>query len=487
MRTLVRYGIVTVLGGLFLGFYLPLAVPVHLFVLGSFIFGVSAFFVPSRQLLVLFLGIAVLLGALSRGAVAQAEFTERLHHIRTVVGKVNVIGTAASDGMLHGSGVQFTLLSKSVAGERLLIKAPFGTKVAAGDNVSGSGAFTAVKTNGSFEYDAYLAHQGISGVVRMRQVRVNKPNGFSVPFIFSQARAAIVRAIGGSVPSPESELVNGMVIGAQGVSDPELLQAMNTTGTRHIVAVSGFNIALVGAFMLRILFLMGSSRRLATILASIIIAAYIMITGFSPSAVRAGIMGIVALVALQAGTGIASLQSLGVAATAMIFQNSNLFQDVSFQLSFGAVLGIILLEPILSTYVPRRLPNILREVIVLSLAVQLMVAPIGLFHFGNIALTSVIFNTIIVPFVPLVTIGGLVGAAVNFVSPLIAHVIFIPVWLFAHGMIGIILFGSRLPGNIALAPGSWAAVGIAYAFLAVVVVRWRKRQLKLRTARHAYA
>lgn len=473
--------------GLAIGFYSPLALSSNLLFIAGALVAAGAFFVPDKRFGITLMIMGLLLLGLGRGAAGSRELSHNIIQLRAspVGSAANISGYALDDTTARGRGGKFTLMAPAL-GQRVLVQTTSNVMVNAGDEVAVQGKVAQVDTNDQFDYERYLARQGVSQVVSARSVGAHRPAQASLRSALAGARQALGASLRAALPMPESDLVSGMVIGSQGNADQALLKDMNRTGTRHIVAVSGFNIALIGAVALELLFLFGASRRWATLLAIIVVVGYVALTGASASAVRAGIMGGIALFSLSRGIGTQSLHVLGVAASAMLMVTPSLFEDISFQLSFGAVLGIILLTPMFSQFLPRVLPAFLREVMVVSLGVQLMVAPLGAFHFGTLALFSLVYNALIVPLVPLVTIGGLAVGLVGLVSQPAAMILGIPISLVTSVMTYIIITGAGLPGTITLMSGSVSFLIVPYVIIGAIIYFWTKHTHALRTVRHQY-
>jgi ComEC/Rec2-related protein len=136
-------------------------------------------------------------------------------------------------------------------------------------------------------------------------------------------------------------LLNGIVFGIKTQLAPELKNALIRTGTLHIVALSGMNITiianLVASTLLRVF-----SRRVTSLLTILIIMGFVQFVGMSPSVIRAALMGILALLSTVFGRQKGALWLLIFAGILMLLYNLSYLTDLSFQLSFGATLGIII-------------------------------------------------------------------------------------------------------------------------------------------------
>ena len=195
------------------------------------------------------------------------------------------------------------------------------------------------------------------------------------------------------LPEPEASLLAGIALGSKRGLPQEFWQALQTTGTLHIVVASGFNVTVVmGATIFLFAGLM--KRTLAIILGIAAVMIYSLMAGLEPAIVRAAIMGSLAYFGQMLGKPSDGLRLLFLAAGAMLWFNPLFIFDIGFQLSFMATLGLILVCPRLPGWLPRGMKE--------SLAAQIMVWPILLINFGQMSLIGIVVNSLIVPLVPYV-------------------------------------------------------------------------------------
>lgn len=214
------------------------------------------------------------------------------------------------------------------------------------------------------------------------------------------------------LPEPHATLAGGIVLGTKNSLDSGFLDALQKTGTLHIIVASGTNIALVGGTLLGVLApLLGRKKAIAIVLVSIWI--YVVISGIQPPLVRAAIMGSIAFWAQVLGRESQALRALVISGLFMLLVYPLWLFDLGFQLSFMATLGIILLGSRLSsaleTWVFSKIPKFfenLKSDLSTSLAAQLAVSPILFFSFGEVSLISPIVNLFILWTVPVIMALG---------------------------------------------------------------------------------
>ncbi len=153
--------------------------------------------------------------------------------------------------------------------------------------------------------------------------------------------ATFVAVINQLLPEPHAGLLSGLLFGTKATLTKDLYQQLITTGTLHIVALSGMNITIL-ASLVSLTLLRVVSRRIASLLTLLLIVGFVWFVGFSPSVIRAAIMGTISLLAVIFGRQSWSILSWILAVGIMLLLNPLWIGDLSFQLSAMATLGIIL-------------------------------------------------------------------------------------------------------------------------------------------------
>lgn len=278
-----------------------------------------------------------------------------------------------------------------------------------------------IKIEGEANEDGFVSFPKIE--------KIDKISNFQT-FLFS-IRSKIDEKINKFLPEPQSSLLSGVLLGVDRGLPDDFEDDLRTTGTIHVVVVSGYNIMVVGGFFL---LLAGRiKRKYAIILSIIAIIFYTLLTGAQPPTVRAAIMGTLAFSATLFGRQNLPFYSLMLAAFIMIMINPFVLTDIGFQLSFMATTGIILFKDSLQRFLVR-IPSPFSEDLTTTIAAQLLVVPIIFFHFGQISVISVFVNTLVLWTVPLATILGF-GIAIFglFLEPfgqIIAWIAWVPLSIF---------------------------------------------------------
>jgi competence protein ComEC len=240
-------------------------------------------------------------------------------------------------------------------------------------------------------------------------------------------RADLARPLELLVPEPESGILLGIVLGERAGISPDLAHAFAVSGTTHLLAISGFNMTLVGTAVA--LALRGRARPTTHAVATVAaIVAYSVLVGLGPSVMRAALMASVASVGLASGRRAATANALCVAVTAMLFADPAAIVDLGFLLSATATAGLVLWQAPLSERFAG-LPGALREGLATTLAASAPTLPIVAAAFGRVSLVSPFANLVAVPLFPPLMITGAAASVLGALSVDLAR----PIALLAYG------------------------------------------------------
>lgn len=353
-----------------------------------------------------------------------------------------------------------------------------------GDRVRLGGRLRTPFETEDFSYLDYLAHRGIHSTfdcgyqfnercARLLQSGAGNPLRRAI----YDLRQRLTEVLFEIFPDPEASLLAGILLGVEGYIPADVRQAFNDTGTAHIIAISGFNFAIIaGLFAAFFSRLLGRWRGMMA--AFLGIALYAVLAGASAGVVRAAIMGGLSVFAAQIGRRQHGLNSLAFVAALMALADPHVLWDVSFQLSFMATLGLILyaepLEGWFYSLATRRLPpdaaqrlsKPVGEYFLFTLAAQLTTLPLILYYFRRLSLAAVLANPLILPAQPPVMIlGGLAALSGLSWTPLSQAVSFLA-WPFVVYTVRVVEWMARLPGSSWVIDrlNPWIVVGF-YALL----------------------
>jgi competence protein ComEC len=294
-------------------------------------------------------------------------------------------------------------------------------------------------------------------------------------------RAAAGDALELALPEPAAGLAAGILVGLRERVDRALAADFTTTGLSHVVAISGWNIALVAGLVAALL--SGWPRRRRALVTAAAIAIYTVLAGASASVLRAAVMAAVALLARETGRPGTAARALAWAVVILVLASPPTVTDAGFQLSAAATAGLLAWGTTIATGLRTRLPRLpgfVVEGLAVSFAAQVATLPIVLLTFGRLAPLSPILNLVVVPLVPaamatgtLALVGGLlVGAGTPAV---VAVLLGLPGALVIGLLAGIVEAAADLPfAGLTLPPPAGAALGgIAAAGLLTIAARRR--------------
>jgi competence protein ComEC len=291
----------------------------------------------------------------------------------------------------------------------------------------------------AFDFANYLARQGAFAGLKGEIIIDKKSPTWGV----WQIRQRIVEAQIQGIGQEKGTLLSSITLGRQAVNLPaKITDLFIKTGLAHILAASGFHVAILLGFVLTIT--RNLSPKQQFIIAITILIVYGTLTGLQPSVLRAILMGIGALIGLLYNRQVNSLGSLLLAATILLLWQPLWIWDLGFQLSFLATLGLIITVPLLKNKIDY-FPNLIAEPIAISLAATLWTMPLLMFTFNSIALYSIPINIITTPLVTLISLGGVFTAFLGLIYPplgsISASILYYPLEL----LLQITTFFSLLP------------------------------------------
>jgi competence protein ComEC len=339
-----------------------------------------------------------------------------------------------------------------------------------GDRVEVSGSIRAPPEDG---YGVYLRRIGAIGTLRGRSLeRIAAAPAISVEAARRTAGDALQRA----VPEPEAGLAAGILIGLRERVDRDLAADFTTAGVSHVVAISGWNIALVAGLIAGLL--RGRGRRTRLVLIVVAISAYTIAAGASPSVLRAAVMAGIVLLARGLGRSGRAAAALGWAAAVLLLVEPGLVADAGFQLSVIATAGLLAWAAPITERLERlgggRVPAWLAESLGVSLAAQAATLPLILASFGRLSLIAPVVNILVVPLVPLSMAAGVLalagGALVLAGAPAVVGTIAgLPAWLTLTAIVQIVRVGAAVPlASVSVPPELSGAAGVAAASAIVV-------------------
>ena len=314
--------------------------------------------------------------------------------------------------------------------------------------------FDAATNHGEFDVRAYSAGKGIGGRVRKAQVLAAEEDySFLREKLFAFRRRLHDR-LAKVFPEKEASVMQTLLLGEKKELDEEVKALYQRNGIAHILSISGLHITLLGMGCYRLLKRLGAPVRVAAAGGAMTLLLYGMMVGMSVSASRAIGMYLLQMLGIFVGRTYDMLTGVGLLAALLVLQQPERLGDVSFLMSFGAVLGICLLTPVFagdgrednagvetasgvvawlltvtdilgdSAYERNkyregwrkvvyerlwRMVSALKSGFAASAGVILFTLPIQLWFFYEIPVYSVLLNLLVLPFMSVVMAGGILS------------------------------------------------------------------------------
>jgi competence protein ComEC len=302
------------------------------------------------------------------------------------------------------------------------MKTKFYPRFQYGDTISFNGKLSAPfnfksDTGRSFDYQGYLAKDDIYYEIKSASTSlVARPSGFSLTSMLYKIKRGFVNNLNRTLGEPHAALAAGLVVGEKSSLGKDLLNDFRTVGLIHIVVLSGFNITIVADALRKMLSFLPRVWGIA--IGGIGIVLFGILVGGGATVVRSCFMALVALSANIIRRDYNVTRALLFAGCLMLIQSPMiLLHDPSFQLSFLATLGLILLaSPIekLLWFMPEKLG--LRGILASTTATQIFVSPYILYMMGQISIIGMVVNILVLPLIPITMLLVFLTGALGFIS-----------------------------------------------------------------------
>ncbi len=284
---------------------------------------------------------------------------------------------------------------------------------------------------GEFDVRAYYQGKGIGGRVKKAQI-VAVGKDYSVfREILYRCRLRLHDRLAKVFPAKKASVMQTLLLGEKEALDADVKALYQKNGIAHILSISGMHITLLGMGLYQLLKRIGVPVKAAATIGAAVLIGYGMMVGMSVSACRAIGMYVLRMFGIFVGRTYDMLTGVGVMALLLVVQKPERLWDVSFLMSFGAVLGICLLAPVLadskeenSAYERNRYREGWQKALyeqshkvleaaksgfAASAGVILFTLPVQLWFFYEIPIYSVLLNLLVLPFMSAVMVGGLIA------------------------------------------------------------------------------
>ncbi len=348
---------------------------------------------------------------------------------------------------------------------------------------------------GGFDYERYLNRQGIyatgfvansSGIITLRENSASY-----LKLRLELFRMYLKQIIYKNASSPQREIIEAMTIGNQTGIPADTRDNFNKTGTSHILSISGLHVGMVAAIaFFFISILLKSSEylmlrlniiKVAALAAFVVVIIYALIAGMGITVIRASLMALFFLIALIFGKQRDLYNTLALAGLIILIISPEALFDISFQLSFMAVLAMIYIVPRFNNppfqqivFLPvwgKRVISYLYISIVVCLAATIGTLPLIIFYFNRVSSVTIIANLIAVPLLGTLTLAiTMLFLLAAFFSPVLAGYIIKIASFFVQISVEIINKLAALPwSSFSFTKPNILEISIFYLFLILLI------------------
>ena len=482
------------LGGIWLGSFL--ALPTALWAALGVLALITAVFLRRKAIP---FALAVALSAVALGAarynlsrpVIDQNHVAYFNDVEDVV----VSGLVIKAPDIHETFQDLTVESESIfladgsqqpVSGRILVRAPRSPIIEYGTRLQATGQLEEPSSFGTFDYRAYLAHRDILATMyRPSITELESQAGNPLMHGLLSIRKRAQESINHLLPQPQAALLSGILLGDDHAIPEELQKDFRDTGMTHIIAISGFNIALIAGVLL-----VGGRQvigiRIGAWITIIAVVIYTVLVGAESSVVRAAVMAILMiLAATMLGRPTFLPAILFGAAFFMTLLNPKILWDVGFQLSFAATLGLTLylgpwsrsfhnlVQPVTGDSIANTSTRFIADVVLATFAATIMTFPLMIYHFKTISLVNPLANLLILPAQPGIMTWGGVATLAGMISPTLGQIPAWIAWLFLNYTIELVEFFGALPlatTTVALSP-----FGLAAFYVLIFAASWLVR------------
>lgn len=368
-------------------------------------------------------------------------------------------------------------------------------KLKYGDRIILNKPLQAIKNSGNpggFDYAQYLAFQQIYHQVYLKKnewILLKGDRTTAMKNALFNSREYVLKTIENYiVGTNQSGLAKALLVGYRVDLEKDLVQAYSNAGVVHLIAISGLHMALIYGLLYWIAMKIPWLRR-STITRTLSILLclwfFAFLTGAPASVMRAAVMFSFIAAGSLFKKNSSIFNSLSISAFVLLCFNPYLLWNVGFQLSYLAVLGIVILQkPIFNWfYFKNKIPNYIWEIASVSISAQIFTIPICFYYFHQLPLLFIIANIIAIPLATLALWGLIALACVApfpYVAEFFGKIISGILWLMNHSVLLINKIPFALWENVYLS--FWSTIVLYGVFAGFMYWLIRKNMTALKTA-----
>jgi competence protein ComEC len=413
-------------------------------------------------LIVCFIGLSI---GLSRGSLYMAK----LNDIKSLSSRQVTVELTAKSDSVYGNKTQLEFTASNA-----YLTKPYRQELTGNFKISGFGIPMVyrgdrVLVSGKI-YPTRGANQAQISYAKLEVVSSGNDSAGKLSRTFSTG-------IENALPEPQASFGLGILIGQRTNLPADIIQKLTMVGLIHIVAVSGYNLTILIRGMQRLSL---KSKYQRTVLSLLVVALFVLITGFSASIVRAAVISALSLWAAFYGRQFKPLLLIFLTAALTGWLNPfYVWSDLGWYLSFLAFFGVLIIAPMLIKRFFKKQPKLLTTVLIETLCAELMTLPLIMAVFGQMSLIGLLANLLVAPLIPAAMLLSAVAALGGMISPLIAGWLAWPAAILLTYMLDVVRLLASIPAIfLHVSVDTVTMIGFYIILGIIVLTMYRKGRIK---------
>jgi len=415
-------------------------------------------------------------------------------------GTVEIRGMVNADPEVRDKSTHLRLSAKEIkldkgwqeASGTALLFVPRYPTYSYGDVLQVTGKLETPPRLDDFDYQDYLAHQGIYSTMLYPEIEISATGKGSKPleWVYS-VRNRLSQTLTQVLPEPQASLAQGIILGIRGNIPSSVNTDFIYSGTAHLLAISGLHLSIVAGILLSIgIWLFGRRHYIYIWLPLVTIWLYVLITGMHAPVIRGAIMASLFLTAELLGRQRSAITALAFAAAVMVGISPQILWTASFQMSFLAMAGLIFIFPPLQAIGRKAvkatlgedrpgvsMANIITDSFSVTLGAIIAVWPLIAYYFGIISFVGPLATFLALPALPGIIITGALAGGLGFIALPVAQGIGWLAWLFLSYLLLVVNGFAALPlSSIEVGSTSTTLIWVYYPALAIALWLISNRQ-----------
>lgn len=335
-----------------------------------------------------------------------------------VQGKIYKIENTAFGTNIYLKGVEVENGEKSVSVKRIFVNTEKIPNVKIGNIIKVRGKlrqFEEAANKGNFDSRKYYLSLGFYGKIEAGTIEVINSDYSGIRQGLYELRMEIIERLEKlcsdnngifSIINNKNGIIGAIILGDKTDLDSDIKELYSVSGIAHILAISGLHISFIGMAIYR--FLRRRFRFLFSAAVSIpVVLSFGIMSGFGISTIRAIIMFILKIIGEVLGRKYDAITAISLAGLVLLVQNPFVVCNSGFQMSFGAIIAIVLILPIVEEILNR--DNKIIKVISANFTISLVMNPILAWNYYELPTFSFLLNIVVVPLMSVVIVSSIVG------------------------------------------------------------------------------